>query len=110
MHPVLASLTVDRPIEEVYDHLAVLGSHEAFTDHMLTDWTVDGPPSGPGAHARVKAKGVRGYVDITVFEDERPRMIAERSVSGGGARQSRGTYYLAPEGEGRTSVTFELAF
>ena len=110
MEPVAVTTTVARPIEEVYDHLAVLANHEAFTDHMLTDWSTDGPPAGPGAHARVKAKGVRGPVDITVFEDERPRYIAERSVSGDGARQSKGTYFLEPAGEGGTNVRFELAF
>ena len=56
MKPFTVSTTVDRPIEEVWDYLDVLGNHEQFTDHMLQEWTTSGPDRGVGAKARVKAK------------------------------------------------------
>ncbi len=41
MKPISVSTVVDRPREEVYDFLGDLRNHEAFTDHMMIDWSGD---------------------------------------------------------------------
>jgi hypothetical protein len=112
MQPVSVSVTVDRPVEEVYDFLDVLGNHESFTDHFLKDWRLSGPPSGVGAGVtlRAVAMGRSEEVELEVIEAQRPTMIRERTVGAGGKRVTTGTYRLAPAGEGRTAVTFELAY
>jgi Polyketide cyclase / dehydrase and lipid transport len=108
MKPVTVTTTVQRPIEEVFDHLDVLANHEAFTDHFLTDWRVSGPERGVGAEVRVKLKPGGQQLHITALESVRPERTVERTVSGGGKRSSLGTYRLTPAGEGATHVEFEL--
>src|SRR3954468_17458008 len=112
MRPVSVSVVVDRPVEEVYDFLDVLGNHESFTDHFLKDWRLSGPSSGVGAGVtlRAVAMGRSEEVELEVIEAQRPAMIRERTVGAGGKRVTAGTYRLAPAGEGRTAVTFELAY
>jgi hypothetical protein len=112
MKPILVSIQVDRPRDEVFEFLDVLANHEPFTDHMLVDWTYDGPAAGVGARARMRAKvpGRADWIDMEVVKGERPVTIAEESVSGGGRRRTRGTYTLGELPGGRTNVQFELAF
>lgn len=112
MDPVTVSTVVPRPIAEVYDHLDVLGNHEAFTDHFMVDWELTGPPRGVGArlHANVKAMGTKQPIDLEVYEAEAPTRIVERTVAAGGKRITRGTYVLEPEGDDATKVTFEIAW
>lgn len=112
MQPVSVSTTVPRPIDEVYDHLDVLGNHEAFTDHFMVDWELSGPPKGVGArlHANVVAMGRKQSIDLEVYEAAAPTMIVERTVAAGGKRVTRGTYRLEPLGEAETKVTFEIAW
>lgn len=112
MEPVTVTTTVPRPIEEVYDHLDVLGNHEAFTDHFMVDWELSGPPKGVGARLRanVVALGRKQPIDLEVHEAAAPTMIVERTVAAGGKRVTRGTYRLEPAGEGETKVSFEIAW
>jgi hypothetical protein len=53
--PIIASVTVPHPREEVYDFLDVLGNHEAFTDHFLIDSKLSEPDAGIGAQARMRS-------------------------------------------------------
>ena len=112
MKPIVVSVQVDRPRDEVFRFLDVLANHEPFTDHMLVDWTYDGPATGVGARARMRAKvpGRADWIDMEVVKGEKPVTIAEESVSAGGRRRTRGTYTLGELPGGGTNVQFELAF
>ncbi|MFA9271209.1 SRPBCC family protein [Svornostia abyssi] len=112
MQPITVTTVVQRPIDEVYDHLDVLGNHEAFTDHFMVDWELSGPPRGVGAklHANVKAAGTKQPIDLEVYEAEAPTRIVERTVAAGGKRITRGTYRLEPAGDDATKVSFEIAY
>ena len=112
MKPVTVSVVVERPAEEVFDHLAVLANHEAFTDHMLADWTVSGPAEGRHARARARstAPGPEDWIDIEVIDAEAPFRYVERSTGAHGHRMTLGVYELEPLWEDRTRVTFTLAF
>ena len=108
MKPITVSTVVDRPITEVYEHLAVLGNHEAFTDHMLVDWTLSGPAAGAGATADVTSTlgGRKEPARFEVIEVEPPTRILERSTAAKGRRIATGEFRLAEEGAGRTRVDF----
>jgi len=108
MKPITVETTINRPVEEVYDHLDVLANHEAFTNHFLVDWRPEGPAAGVGAQVRVKAKPGGQEVLVTVLEATRPTHIAEKTEAAGGKRLTRGTYTLRPLGTDTTHVSFEL--
>ena len=93
MKPVEVSTVIRRPIAEVYAHLDVLANHEAFTDHFLVDWELDGPASGVGASVRmrVRAPGRTEEVELTVIDAEPPVRSVEETVGAGGRRRTRGT-------------------
>jgi len=110
LEAVTVSTIVDRPPQEVYDHLVVLANHEAFCDHFLRDWTLSGAESGVGARARVRAAtpGPADWIDIEIVEAEAPERIVETTVGAKGRRRTRGTWTLRPSGEGATEVTFTV--
>jgi Polyketide cyclase / dehydrase and lipid transport len=111
MKPVTVSVDVARSREDVYAFLDVLGNHEAFTDHFLVDWQLEGPPSGVGAAVKMQAKvaGRTEPVELEVKDAEAPRRIVEKTVAAGGKRRTRGTYTLSELGPNRTHIEFELA-
>ena len=108
MKPITVTTVVERPIAEVYDHLAILGNHEAFTDHMLVDWTLSGPAAGIGASADVTSTigGRREPVHFEVIGAEPPTGIVELSIAAKGRRIATGEFRLADEGINRTRVAF----
>jgi hypothetical protein len=110
MKPVEVSTVIRRPIAEVYAHLDVLANHEAFTDHFLVDWHLDGPASGVGASVtmRVRAPGRSEEVELTVIDAEPPVRTVEETVGAGGRRRTRGTYTLDELDADRTEVRFEI--
>ena len=75
--PVTVSITVDRPQQEVFDFLDVLGNHRQFTDHLLVDWTLSGSPVGVGTVARMRAKvpGPDQWIDMETLISESPRRV-----------------------------------
>jgi hypothetical protein len=111
MKPVTVSVDVARSRDDVYAFLDVLGNHEAFTDHFLVDWQLEGPASGVGAGVKMQAKvaGRKEPVELVVKDAEAPRRIVEQTVAAGGKRRTRGTYILSELGRDRTHVEFELA-
>jgi hypothetical protein len=110
MKPVEVSTVIRRPIAEVYAHLDVLANHEAFTDHFLVDWELDGPASGVGASVRmrVRAPGRTEEVELTVIDADPPVRSVEETVGAGGRRRTRGTYTLHELDADRTEVRFEI--
>lgn len=109
--PVTVSIDVPQDRATVYAYLDVMANHEHFTDHMLTNWRVSGPPTGVGSKANVTAKvgAISDESEIEVFEVEDGRMIRERSVAAKGKRIAHGTYTLSDLPGGGTHVEFEFA-
>jgi hypothetical protein len=111
MKPVSVSITVNRPQDEVFAFLDVLGNHRPFTDHVLTDWTLSGPEVGVGAKAHLFTTGrPRQEIDMEVISSDAPVSTVERSISAGGKRRTTGTYTLAPADDGGTLVRFDFAW
>ncbi len=112
MEPVVVSVIVAKPPEEVFDHLDVLANHAQFLDHMYKKWTYSGPPRGVGAkgQAVVSAPGSSEVAEFEVVESERPLRIVEEGVSAKGNRRTRGTYSFEPLPDGGTKIEFELAW
>src|SRR3954452_25584888 len=110
--PVTVSIDVPQPRADVYAFLDVMANHESFTDHMLTNWRVSGPPAGVGAKATVTAKagGVSDDVTFEVVEAEDGRMIRERNWASKGRRIATGTYVLSDLPDGGTHVEFTFVF
>lgn len=106
MKPLVFTAVVDRPREQVYEHLADLRNHEAFTDHFLSDWDGD----AESVRVRVKAPGRSEVVEINGIEAVAPSRLAERTTGANGKRRSTGTYTLEEDGPDRTRVRFEFAF
>jgi hypothetical protein len=109
--PVTVTVDVPQDRTSVYDFLDVMANHEAFTDHMMTNWRLSGPPTGIGSKAAVTTKvgGVSDEATIEVFEAEPGRMIRERSIGAKGKRIAHGTYTLSDLPDGGTHVEFEFA-
>ena len=109
--PVTVSVDVPQPRASVYAYLDVMANHEAFTDHMLTNWRVSGPPTGIGSKANVTTKvgAITDESEIEVFEVEDGRMIRERSIAAKGKRIAHGTYTLSDLPGGGTHIEFEFA-
>ena len=112
MKPVTVSVDVPAKREDVYAFLDVLANHESFNDHLMTDWELSGPRAGVGAKAKakVRAPGSNEVISIEVIEVEPPERIVEEDVGARGRRRTRGTYTLEELADGRTRISFELAW
>jgi hypothetical protein len=111
MKPISVSVRVGRPREEVFAFLDVLANHVQFTDHMLTDWSFDGPVAGVGGKARERAN-IPGehWMETEVIESVRPVRTVEETVGAGGRRRTRGTYTLDELPGGATDIRFQLEY
>lgn len=110
--PVTVSIDVPQKRSDVFAYLDVMANHEAFTDHILTEWRVSGPPTGVGAKANVvtKSGGLKDPAEIEVIEVEPDRMIRERNKGSKGRRVATGTYTLSDLPDGGTHVEFTFQF
>jgi hypothetical protein len=106
--PVTVSILVPHARPDVFTFLDVISNHEAFTNHMLFDWSYSGPSSGLGAKARARSKaGMRiEAIDIEVVASHPPVRTVERNVSAGGRRVGTGTYTLLEHPHGGTEISF----
>lgn len=112
MKPITVTTSVDRSIDEVFDHLDDLDNHRAFTDHFMTEWTPTSERrTGVGAKVRFKVKngGRHPWSEIEVLESQRPHRNVEEGHGGpDGRRHTRGTYELSERAGGGTDVRFTL--
>jgi hypothetical protein len=110
MKPISVSVRVDRPREEVFAFLDVLANHVQFTDHMLIDWSFDGPVAGVGGKARERANMPgEHWMETEVLESVPPIRTVEETVGANGRRRTRGTYTLE-ELPGGTDIHFQLEY
>ena len=109
LNPVTVSITVPHAIDTVYGFLDPMANHEAFNDHLMTDWELSGPSHGVGSKARVhtRALGMSDVVDIEVIEVDAPTRIVERNVAQKAGRTGQGTYTLTALPDGGTRIDFE---
>src|ERR1700742_2490732 len=86
MDPVTASITIDRPREQVFDYLADIANHPEFSDHYLKQWRltrVESYGRGAGARFKIDAPLDRfGWGDMTFIEVERPHRIVAAGRAG----------------------------
>jgi hypothetical protein len=109
MRPISSSVRINRMREDVFSFLDVLANHVQVTDHMLVDWSCEGPAAGVGARARARANlPGEQWVDIEVLESVPPIRTVEESVGARGKRRTRGTYTLDALPDGATDVHFQL--
>jgi uncharacterized protein YndB with AHSA1/START domain len=104
MQPIVATITIDRPRQELFELICDLRNHEAWTDHMLVDW------SGSPERVRVRSAlpGPKDWLDIETTSIVPPSKTVERTTGAKGKRISYGTYTLEEAGPAATDVAFEL--
>ena len=104
MKPIVARITIDRPQAELYELIEDLRNHEAWTDHMLVDW------SGTAERVRVRSAvpGPKDWLDIETQSETPPSETVERTIGAKGKRVSYGTYRLREDAPRSTHVEFEL--
>jgi hypothetical protein len=111
MKPISVSVRVDRPREEVFAFLDVLANHVQFTDHMLIDWSFDGPAAGVGGKARERANMPgEQWMETEVLESVPPIRTVEETVGANGKRRTRGTYTLEELPGDATEIHFQLEY
>ena len=92
--PVIVSVEVGRPRQEVFEYVDVLANHEHWMGHLFKNWSFEGPRRGVGAiaKAQVDAPAAREKVSFEVVESTSPERIVEQGESAHGKRETRGTY------------------
>ena len=101
-----ATVTIDRPIEEVFDFLADGENDPKFSPRVLEiRKTTDGPAGVGTVYAStVKDAGMKTKREFELTEFERPKRIRWAERSRNLITASEGGYDLAPDGDG-TRVT-----
>ena len=113
MDPVTASVTIDRPREEVFEYLADIANHAEFSDHYLKEWRltrVESYGRGAGARFKIGAPLDRyAWGDMTFIEVEPPyRIVAAGRAGKFNRNKTWTTWTLEPSGNAtRVEVTTE---
>lgn len=111
MRPATASVRIKRPRADVHALLVDLSRHPEYVDHFLVDWTITSDDSrGPGATARLRAKGGGGddEIAIEITSADAGAIVIESRSGRRGRRRMRLVYALADVADGATQVTFTL--
>jgi uncharacterized protein YndB with AHSA1/START domain len=103
--PVISTVVIDRPREDVFDYLADIANHPEFSDHYLKDWRltrIDSLGRGAGARYRLDAPFQRfGWADMTFIEVDRPfRIVAAGRAGKFNRNKTFSTWTLTPSGSG----------
>jgi uncharacterized protein YndB with AHSA1/START domain len=112
MRRITCSITIDAPRERVFDYLADVANHGAFSDHYLKDFRLERLDSrGVGAAASFKiAFGSSLWGETVIAELERPyRVLLEGQSGRRGRVKTRAVYTLTPYGQGMTKLEYELS-
>lgn len=109
MDPVVASVTIGRPREEVFDYLADIANHREFSDHYMDEFRltrVDSVGMGAGARFHLDAPLNRfSWGDMTFVEVDRPYRIVALGRGGKFNRNRTTTIWtLDPAGSNGTEV------
>jgi Polyketide cyclase / dehydrase and lipid transport len=113
VEPVVSSVSIARPREEIFEYLADVANHAEFTDHFLVEWHLlreDSYGEGAGARYRVKRGNRFDFGDFTLAEVDPPYRILERGRSGKFNRvRTIGVWTLqdGPAGTTRVEYSFE---
>ena len=112
MRPVRAKITIDRPIDEVYDYLLDIGSRPEFAPTLFLDFRltrVESYGRGAGARYRLHRKIRDRFAGTTITEAVPFNRILEEGSTGRGGRVPLAIEYLLDEqANGATKV--EIAF
>jgi uncharacterized protein YndB with AHSA1/START domain len=112
MNPIRAHVTISAPREEVYDLIADLAARPGWCGHYQRDYHLTRPRAsgkGAGARFRVKARMQKTYVEVTVVEAARPRLIREElRLWRLGRTRGFAEYELEPVGRGATRVALAV--
>jgi uncharacterized protein YndB with AHSA1/START domain len=112
MRRITSSITIDAPRERVFDYLADISNHNAFSDHYLKDFRLARLDSrGVGAAASFKIRfGSSLWGETVITELERPYRVALDGQSGRRGRvKTRAVYTLTPYGQDMTKLDYELS-
>ena len=102
-----ATVTIDKPIEEVFDFLADGENDRKFSPRVLEiEKKTDGPPGlGTVYASTVKDAGVKTKREFELVVFERPTRLRWKELSKAPIVVPEGGYDLEPEGSG-TKLTF----
>jgi uncharacterized protein YndB with AHSA1/START domain len=112
MRRIICSITIDAPRERVFDYLADVSNHNAFSDHYLKDFRLARLDSrGVGAAASFRIGfGSSLWGEVVITELERPHRVVLEGQSGRRGRvKTRSVYTLTPYGQGMTKLEYELS-
>jgi uncharacterized protein YndB with AHSA1/START domain len=112
VRPFTTTVTIDAPRERVFDYLADVANHAAFSDHYLKDFRLERlDSSGVGAAASFKlAIGSSQWGEIVISSLERPYRIVLLGQTGRiGRVKTRGVYTLTPYGNEMTRLEYEAS-
>jgi uncharacterized protein YndB with AHSA1/START domain len=102
--PVHASVTIDRPREEVFRYLADIANHPEFSDHYTSNWhltRIDSVGRGAGARFRIGTPLQRfDWGDMTLVVVEPPQRIVALGRMGKFNRIKTTAIWTLDEGRG----------
>ncbi len=102
-----ATVTIDKPIEEVFAFLADGENDPKFSPRVLEiEKTTDGPPGVGTIYAStVKDAGMKTQREFELTEFEQPTKIRWAEISKNLVTAPEGGYDLVPDGNGGTRLT-----
>lgn len=106
MRAVRASITIDRPADEVYDYLLDIGSRPEFAPDLFLDFRlsrVDGHGQGAGARFRFHPRLRERFAGVTIIRAKPFEMILEEGSTGRSGRVPLAIEYLIEERPGGVS-------
>lgn len=103
MRPVRAKITIDRPIEEIYDYLLDIATRPEFAPDVFHDFRltrVESHGLGAGARFRLHRKYRERYAGTTIVRAVPGEMIVEEGSTGRSGRVPLVIEYLLEEQPG----------
>jgi hypothetical protein len=85
MGPVTVETLISAPRDDVFDFVADIANHVAFTDHMMSDFRLARAKSdglGAAARFRLENPGPKQWAEVQFAVFDRPRRIVEEGKSG----------------------------